>query len=152
MRPLAECRVAEQSLTVRGVLVQVSRPGRRTGAIMLVDTSGHLTGLFTDSDLARMLEHNQESALDEGIDRVMTRHPTTVCVGTFLSRAIELLAGKRISELPVVDADSRPIGLIDITDVVAQEGSPAEIDSVDPTGPAAESTPWRLKTLRFPNP
>ena len=114
--------MAQQSQTVRGVLVQVSRPGRRTGAIMLVDAAGLLTGLFTDSDLARMLEHNQESALDDGIERVMTRRPTTVEAGTYLSRAIEILAEKRISELPVVDGAGKPIGMIDITDVMAQEG------------------------------
>ena len=59
MRPLAECRVADQTHAVRNVLVHVSRPGRRTGAIMLVDGDGSLTGLFTDSDLARILEHNE---------------------------------------------------------------------------------------------
>ena len=50
MRALSECRVADQSQSVRDVLVRVSRPGRRTGAIMLIDGSGTLTGLFTDSD------------------------------------------------------------------------------------------------------
>jgi arabinose-5-phosphate isomerase len=152
MRPLAECRVAEQSQTVRGVLVRVSRPGRRTGAIMLVDTAGYLTGLFTDSDLARMLEHNQESALDDGIDRVMTRRPTTVRLGSQLSRAVELLAEKRISELPVIDDDGKPVGLIDITDVVVQEEDHPQIDLPDPTVHTSESTRWRLQTLRFPNP
>ena len=55
--PLSECRVADQSQSVREVLVRVSRPGRRTGAMMLIDAAGTLTGLFTDSDLAHMLEH-----------------------------------------------------------------------------------------------
>ena len=33
--------------------------------------------------------------------------------------AVAIMAGRKISELPVVDADGRPVGLIDITDVVA---------------------------------
>ncbi len=152
MRPLCECRVAEESQTVRGVLVCVSRPGRRTGAIMLVDDSGHLAGLFTDSDLVRMLEQNEQSALDGSIQQVMTRQPTTVLHGTPLTQAIELLVRRKISELPVVDDQGMPIGLIDITDVLAQE----EIHQAAQTSPRSaqpkESAGWRLKTLRFPKP
>ena len=43
--------------------------------------------------------------------------------------AVAIMAGRKISELPVVDADGKPVGLIDITDVVAllpKEAAPAE--------------------------
>ena len=60
MRPLDECRVALDHKTVREVFVEVSRPGRRTGAIMLTDETGLLTGIFTDSDLARLLETRRD--------------------------------------------------------------------------------------------
>ncbi|MHB0957715.1 MAG: KpsF/GutQ family sugar-phosphate isomerase [Pirellulaceae bacterium] len=147
MRPLNECRVAEQSRSVREVLVRVSRPGRRTGAIMLVDADLGLQGLFTDSDLARILEQNQDNALDLPIQQVMTRQPATVRVGTLLTEAIELLATRKISELPVVDAQGKPVGLIDITDVVGQ--------SREVWGPEAahanDSADWRSHTVRFPN-
>ena len=39
-------------------------PGRRTGAIMLVDEQGTLAGIFTDSDLARLFEHRRDGDLD----------------------------------------------------------------------------------------
>ena len=45
MRPLEQCRVAGEERTVREVLVGSSMPGRRTGAIMLVEPRqalGHL--------------------------------------------------------------------------------------------------------------
>ena len=48
-----ECRIARADETVRNVLVNCTKPGRRTGAIMLTDDAGRLVGLFTDSDLAR---------------------------------------------------------------------------------------------------
>ena len=48
MRPLAECRVACADLTVREVFTTLCRPGRRTGAIMLVDSEGKLEGIFTE--------------------------------------------------------------------------------------------------------
>ena len=118
MRPTDECRVALLSLTVRDVLVDVGQPGRRSGAIMLIDQSGVLRGIFTDSDFARLFEERRENALDRPIAEVMTCSPARVQRGTMLENAIEILADLKISELPVVDKAGRPIGLIDITDVV----------------------------------
>jgi arabinose-5-phosphate isomerase len=146
MRPLEICRVAPQSHSVRRVLVEVSRPGRRTGAIMLINARRELTGLFTDSDLARLLEQGDtDSVLDSPIERIMTREPATVLVGTRVTEAIELLASRKISELPVIDRQGIPVGLIDITDIVSltlEDGSrgPATERSLDPDP----------ITLRFP--
>jgi arabinose-5-phosphate isomerase len=85
---------------------------------MITDESGRLAGIFTDSDLARLLEANRDSAIDAPLATVMTRGPAAVAVGTLLSAACEILSSRKISELPVVDAVGRPLGLIDITDVV----------------------------------
>ena len=118
-RPLEQCRVAEEEQTVREVLVGVSMPGRRTGATMLVDRQGVLTGIFTDSDLARLFEHRRDGELDGPMSNVMTHHPLCVPAGSMMVDAVAIMAERKISELPVVDADGKPVGLIDITDVVA---------------------------------
>ena len=118
MRPLADCRLAQEDQTLRQALVQQSRPGRRTGAIMVVSQDGRLSGIFTDSDLARLLEANRDAFLNRPIAVVMTRQPTTIVAGELLSAAASVLAERKISELPVVDRDGCPLGLIDITDVV----------------------------------
>ena len=91
---------------------------RRSGAILLTDHEGRLSGIFTDSDLARLLEKQQECQLDGAVRTVMTAQPKTVVVGTKTTAAVELLARHNISELPVVDAQGCPVGIIDITDVV----------------------------------
>ncbi len=75
MRPLAECRTASDALTVRQVIVKCTKPGRRSGAIMLTDKAGRLTGLFTDSDLARFFEKRDEAALDRPMCTVMVASP-----------------------------------------------------------------------------
>jgi arabinose-5-phosphate isomerase len=118
MRPLEQCRVAVETQTLRQTLVGQSRPGRRTGAVMIVDANGKLAGIFTDSDLARLLEANRDRAIDGPIADVMTRAPATTSVGELLSSACDLLSRRKISELPVVDQGGKPVGLIDITDVV----------------------------------
>lgn len=119
MRPLVECRLAGEAETVRQILVQQSRPGRRSGAIMVVRGDGRLTGVFTDSDLARLLERKRDEAIDRPIADVMTRSPTTIDSGELVAEAVALLASRRISELPVVDESGRPLGLLDITDLIS---------------------------------
>lgn len=118
MRPLARCRVAHQHETVRGVYVRLQSPERRSGAILLTDDAGTLVGMFTDSDLARLLERQQDQRLDGPMSGVMTRNPIAVASGDNTLVAVETLACHNISELPVVDSRRKPIGLIDITDVV----------------------------------
>jgi arabinose-5-phosphate isomerase len=118
MRPLQQCRLAHQEETVRSIYVRLRSAGRRIGAILLTDDAGRLTGLFTDSDLARLLERQQDAMLDGPIRDVMTASPIAVRSGEKTLLAVETMACHNISELPVIDADRRPIGLIDITDVV----------------------------------
>ncbi|MEM6654792.1 MAG: KpsF/GutQ family sugar-phosphate isomerase [Planctomycetota bacterium] len=119
MRPLAECRVTSVEQSTRAALVACSKPGRRTGAIMLVDADGRLAGLFTDSDLARLLEHaDAANSLEQPIADVMCSAPTTIPAGAKMGDAIALLADRKFSELPVVDSSGRPLGLLDVTDIV----------------------------------
>ena len=86
---------------------------------MLVDGDGRLSGLFTDSDLVRLLEARREDQLDRPISEVMTAAPKRVACEAPLADAMALLSQHRISELPVTDRESRPVGLIDITDLIA---------------------------------
>jgi arabinose-5-phosphate isomerase len=118
MRPLEECRVAGVDQTARQVLINCSRPGRRSGAIMLIGADGRLSGLFTDSDLARLFEHGAETQLDRPISELMIADPTTITAGAKTTAAVELLAERKFSELPVIDGEGKPIGMIDVTDVV----------------------------------
>jgi arabinose-5-phosphate isomerase len=118
MRPLAQCRLAPDAATVRDVFVLLSVPGRRSGAIMLVDDAGRLSGIFTDSDLARLFERRREAELDGPIRCVMTARPMAVPLGAPMIDAVQRMAQRKISELPVVDGDGKPVGLIDVTDVL----------------------------------
>jgi arabinose-5-phosphate isomerase len=119
MRQGPELRLASCTKTVREVFAQVRLRGRRTGAVMLTDDQGRLAGLFTDSDLARLFEQRLDAALDRPIREVMTPHPIMIVQGTRVPEAVEILRQRKISELPVVDQMGKPIGLIDITDVIA---------------------------------
>ncbi len=142
IRPLAQCRVAADERSAREILIAASVPGRRSGAILLTDAEGRLTGIFTDSDLARLFEHRRDRDLDCPIRQVMTRDPLRVESGSPMVEAIEMMSARKISELPVVDAQGRPLGLIDITDVVAL--LPKESAEEPPTVFKGTSSPWRV--------
>jgi arabinose-5-phosphate isomerase len=118
MRPLSRLRVANATDTVRDVFVRFANFGRRSAAVLLLDGEGRLAGMFTDSDLARLLERRRDDAFDGPISAVMNSSPLTTRSETRFVDIVELLADRKISELPVVDDDGRPVGLIDITDVI----------------------------------
>lgn len=142
MRPLDQCRLAEQQETLREVLSTRAVQGRRSGAVLIVDAADRLVGIFTDSDLARLFESRREIALDQPIGTVMTTHPILVPAGSMLCDAMTIMAERKLSELPVIDADRKPVGLLDITDLMSDQ--PSATISGDST-----STDSKLDGLRL---
>jgi arabinose-5-phosphate isomerase len=130
MREGAELRLAPATETVRAVFARARHSTRRTGAVMLQDETGRLSGLFTDSDLARLIEARRDEALDRPIAEVMTADPITVSVGTRVQDAIDILRRHKISELPVIDAAGRPVGILDITDLIGVAAAERNTSSV----------------------
>lgn len=129
MRKGAELRIAPAAESVRSVFARVRHQGRRTGAIMLVDGDGCLAGLFTDSDLARLFEDRADALLDAPIERVMTKRPVVIGPDARMTDALDLLRTRKISELPVVDPAGRPVGMLDITDLIGLEPSESVVET-----------------------
>jgi CBS domain-containing protein len=88
---------------------------------------GQLAGLFTDSDLARLFERRADDCFDGPVSAVMTRSPKMIAADARMEEAVALMKAHKISELPAIDADGRPVGLLDVTDLIgAQVEEPAE--------------------------
>ncbi len=104
--------------TVRDAL-RAAGEGRRAGAIVLVDGEGRLSGIFTDGDLRRHVNTGGLEALDAPVARSMTRHPAQLTVDSLVRDAVRLVQEKRLDEIPVVDRDGRPVGLVDVQDLIA---------------------------------
>ena len=119
MRPLSSCRTTHVDSTIRFALASQAKNGRRSGAILVVDEESILKGIFTDSDLVKLLERKMDEDLDQPISKTMTSNPIQITSGSFVADAVQILSDKGISELPVVDQAGVAIGLIDITDVIA---------------------------------
>ncbi len=115
--------VIADSSTVRDALGRdiTSSTGRRAGALVLVDGQGRLSGVFTNADLRRrLLVHpNAGALLDSPIAEFMTRTPKRISRDALASEALAMLKQHRILDLPVVDSDQRPVGMIDVQDLVS---------------------------------
>src|SRR5439155_1995492 len=108
--------IASDKLTVGEVLHAVSRIKRRSGAVILTDESGKLSGIFTDGDLRRVITADSSSALNRPIRELMTHKPKRISAEDLASEAMALMRSGRFDELPVVDENDRPVGLIDVQD------------------------------------
>lgn len=110
--------VASDGLSVGQVLREVSRIKRRSGAVVLVDEAGKMSGLLTDGDLRRAILENEAAALGRPVRDAMTRNPKRISGDALASEAMAIMRDYRIDELPVIDEQDQPIGLIDIQDLV----------------------------------
>ncbi|MEM1445867.1 MAG: KpsF/GutQ family sugar-phosphate isomerase [Planctomycetota bacterium] len=91
---------------------------RRAGALVVVDNAGKLAGVFTDGDLRRLAFRGSD-ALSVPVGDVMTRDPKRLRDDAVVRDAVRLMRQTRIDEVPVVDAEDRPVGLIDVQDLVS---------------------------------
>ncbi|KRG65366.1 D-arabinose 5-phosphate isomerase [Stenotrophomonas humi] len=96
-------------------LMEMSR--KRLGMTSVVDVDGRLVGLFTDGDLRRALDTDLD-VRTAGIAEVMTRNPRTIGADQLAVEAARLLEKHHINGLIVVDADNRPVGALNIHDLL----------------------------------
>lgn len=108
--------LARDTLTVAQAFAEASKITRRPGAIILIDEVGKMSGLFTDGDLRRHIENNRP--MTTPIAQVMTKNPRRIRYDELASEAMGLMRAHRFDEVPVVDEDDRPVGLIDVQDLV----------------------------------
>ena len=96
-------------------LMEMSR--KRLGMTSVVDADGRLVGLFTDGDLRRALDTDLD-VRTAGIAQVMTHNPRTIGADQLAVEAARLLEKHHINGLIVVDGDNRPVGALNIHDLL----------------------------------
>lgn len=108
-------RVADTA-TLSEALMEMSR--KRLGMTAVVDGDGRLTGLFTDGDLRRTLDNPALDVRSARIADVMTRAPKTIGADQLAVEAARLMETHKISGLIVVDDELRPVGALNIHDLL----------------------------------
>jgi arabinose-5-phosphate isomerase len=82
------------------------------------DDEGCLSGIFTDGDLRRLVVSG-EPFLEKTIADVTTSVPHRLTTDALVREARSLVLEHRIDEIPIVDHDGKPVGLIDVQDLIA---------------------------------
>ncbi len=101
--------------SVAQALMEMSR--KRLGMTAVVAGDGRLAGIFTDGDLRRALDRGID-VRQAGIAEVMTRDPRTIDAGQMAAEAAHLMERHKINGLVVVDGDGRPVGALNIHDLL----------------------------------
>ena len=118
-RPGEHLNLVSDALTLGEALAEAERAGRRSGAMLLVDGDGKLSGIFTDADLRRkLIEHGGKDVRSMPISELMTSDPKHIGEDALAAEALAILNRNRIDELPVVDTAGKPVGIIDVQDLL----------------------------------
>ena len=99
-------------------LIEKTADVKRHGAVMIVGKDGRLAGIITDADLRRIFTKKGQSAFDVKAESVMTVECKKIRLDALAAEATAIFHKYRIDELPVVDADDKPVGLIDVQDIL----------------------------------
>ncbi|MCM1128369.1 MAG: CBS domain-containing protein [Oxalobacter formigenes] len=94
---------------------------------LLVMEEGKLFGVVSDRDLLKAISPNlgtmvityrDLATLNKRVHQIMTRKPVTLKADDSISDAAALFNTHRISCLPVVDDDFRPVGIVSWRDLI----------------------------------
>lgn len=99
------------------VVVMTNTPGR-PGAANVVDRRGKLVGIFTDGDLRRLVERGH-CDFSTQVKDVMGHYPRCVSPEELVLTAAAQMREASVDQLPVVDVDGKPVGLLDVQDLLA---------------------------------
>ncbi|MCK5579471.1 MAG: KpsF/GutQ family sugar-phosphate isomerase [Planctomycetes bacterium] len=116
MRQGKQNPIIPETKTVQAALRAITKS--RAGAISVVNKQKKLTGIFTDGDLRRHVGSDPR-CLQVSIKKIMTRRPITVGPEKLAAEALQILRDKKIDEIPVVDKKGRPIGMLDVQDLLS---------------------------------
>ena len=114
MRSGDRVAILKEDATIMDAIMAMT--SAKSGAALIETADGKLAGIFTDGDLRRHLSIDGAS-LSRPITHVMTPHPVSVSDSAFAVEVLRVFEKYKIDDLPVVDADNRLAGCVDIQDL-----------------------------------
>lgn len=90
---------------------------QNVGAVVVIDEKGRPIGILTDRDIAVRIVAADESA-ERPVDLVMSHPVFAVSENALVFDTLRLMAKHHIHRVPVVDADKRLVGIVNISDAM----------------------------------
>jgi arabinose-5-phosphate isomerase len=91
---------------------------KRLGFTTVVDTEGKLKGIITDGDLRRAQVKSGTDVFQYRANQIMSLNPKTISETSLAVEALRIMEKHSISDLMIVDAQHRPMGVIDLKDLL----------------------------------
>lgn len=117
MRTGDELCVCKETMLCKEVLHQITITKNRPGAAAIVDDQSKVVGIFTDGDFRRCMDR-EPNFLSHPVKEFMGKTPKSISPDKLASEASRIMTEFKIDELLVVDNQDKPIGLIDIQDLL----------------------------------
>ncbi|MBU6460770.1 MAG: KpsF/GutQ family sugar-phosphate isomerase [Proteobacteria bacterium] len=105
----------QRTAPLREALLEMSRKG--LGLTAITQPDGTLEGIYTDGDLRRTLD-KEEDIRGVTIGEVMTPSPHTISSHELAATAVALMEEKRITALLVTDEQNRLLGALNMHDLM----------------------------------
>ncbi len=118
MRQGRELPVCASGTPLVEVLRVMSDTPGRPGAALIVDSDGCLAGIFTDGDFRRHFKELGSLRHEDPIDPLMGKNPKCVLPSELIQAVERMMREHRVDQMPVIDEDRRPVGLVDVQDLL----------------------------------
>lgn len=109
-------RLARLPLSASVMDAVMAMTAAKSGAALMAHPDGRLAGIFTDGDLRRLLSEGTD-ILHSAVSPVMTHKPISVTDEAYAVDVLRVFEKYKIDDLPVVDAEGRLVGYVDIQDL-----------------------------------
>ncbi len=107
--------VVSENVTMDKVILEMTSKG--LGCTSLTDSSGFLKGIITDGDLRRIISKDKDF-LTKKAKLFMTASPKSVKKEQLAVAALNIMEKYKITMLPVIDNENKPIGMIHMHDLI----------------------------------
>jgi arabinose-5-phosphate isomerase len=106
-------RIPESALIVDALRAMTAA---KSGAVVVVETSGKLAGIFTQGDFVRAFQAHAQVG-DLPVAQFMSRRPITIHADQLAGHLLQLLEKHTVDEVIVVNSAGEPLGVVDTQDL-----------------------------------
>jgi arabinose-5-phosphate isomerase len=106
--------VVDMNTSMHDVIYEISKKG--FGIAAVVNADGELQGVFSDGDLRRVLQKDEQILKKAAADG-MKRNPITIEAGELASAALQIMEQRKITSLFITDGENRVEGIIHLHDL-----------------------------------
>lgn len=100
---------------LKNALIEITL--KKLGMTTVLDANNKLTGIFTDGDLRRAFDRNDDIHATP-IHQVMSKNPKVIREGILAAEALHIMETHKITALVVINEEQHPIGIVHLHDIL----------------------------------